>query len=196
MPLSPSSLAATGISSDAITLSWTDNADNGLGFFIERSSDAISWEKVGSTGPDAVTFTDTGLPPGETFYYQVQAFNASGVSGFSDIAGATTAQADTMHVGFMSSWAELNRRRWDAYVSITVLGQSGAPVVGAIVEGSWDDGSTSSAVTDENGQCTVSKPRIKTSVSSTSFSFTGLAQNDYIYDPASNVQSTIEVSRP
>ena len=196
LPLSASSLAATGISSDTITLNWTDNADNDLGFFIERSSDAISWEKIGSTGPDAVTFTDTGLPPGEAFYYQVQAFNSSGVSGYTDIADATTAQAATMSVGSMDQWAEPNRSRWNGFVTITVHDPNGAPVVGATVEGSWDIGGSSSAVTDGNGQCTVSKSRIKTSIPSTTFSVTGLAKNGFIYNLASNVQSSIVVLQP
>ena len=196
LPLSPSSLAATGISSDAITLSWTDNADNDLGFFIERSSDAISWEQIGNTGPDTVTFTDTGLPSGETFYYQVQAFNSSGVSGYTDVAGTTTAQAAIMYVGSMDQWAETNRRRWDGFVTITVRDPNGAPVVGATVEGSWDTGNTSNVVTDGNGQGTVSKSRIKTSIPSTTFSVTGLAQNGFIYNLASNVQSSIVVLQP
>ena len=196
LPLSPSSLAATGISSDAITLNWTDNADNDLGFFIERSSDAISWEKVGSTGPDAVTFTDTGLPPGETFYYQVQAFNSSGVSSYTDVADATTAQAATMSVGSMDQWAEPNRSRWNGFVTITVHDPNGAPVVGATVEGSWDIGGSSSAVTDGNGQCTVSKSRIKTSIPSTTFSVTGLVKNGFIYNLANNALSSIVVLKP
>ena len=50
--------------------------------------------------------------------------------------------------------------RWDGFVTITVHDKNGAPVVGATVEGSWDTGDTSSAVTDGYGQCTVSNRQI------------------------------------
>ena len=82
------------------------------------------------------------------------------------------------------------------FVTITVRDPNGAPVVGATVEGSWDIGGSSSAVTDGNGQCTVSKSRIKTSIPSTTFSVTGLAKNGFIYNLASNVQSSIVVFLP
>jgi hypothetical protein len=196
-PLSPDGLAATGLTFDAIALNWTDNADNELGFFIERSPDGTNgWELAGSTGPDSTTFTDNGLPPGVTFYYRVQAFNSAGVSSFSDTASATTSQADALHIAALDSYAELSRRGWDAIVTITVRNQNDSPVTGATVEGSWDTGTFRSCVTNSIGQCTVSNKRLKTSINSTSFSVTGLASSSYIYDPDSNVGSSILVFRP
>ena len=188
-------LAATGIAFDAIALSWTDNADNETGFFIERSDGANGWELVGTTGPDAVSLTDSGLSPDTTFSYRVQAFNAAGVSNYTGVASATTTQADAMHVAALDSYAEVARRRWNSYVTITVHDQSDSPVIGVTVEGVWDNGNTDSGVTDADGQCTVST-RLKTSTDSTSFSVTALIKNGYVYDAASNVDNSIVVSTP
>jgi hypothetical protein len=196
LPLSPSNLAATAITSDSIALSWTDNADNELGFHIERSSDSTNWVQIGSTGSDVVTFTDSGLAPGNTFYYKVQAFNATGSSGSTYPVSATTTEADALHVFALSSSTALNRSRWNATVTITVHDQTSAPLVGATVQGAWDTGGSSNCVTDVTGQCTVTKSRLKTTVANTSFSVTGLAKSGYIYDPGSNVETTIVVLSP
>jgi hypothetical protein len=196
LPLSPSNLTAAAINSASISLSWTDNTDNELGFNIERSADGTNWEQIGSTGSDVVTFTDTGLDPGMTFNYQVQAFNFSGVSGYSNSASATTAEADALHVESISSLARVNRNRWDASVTTMVHDQNNTPIVGATVEGTWGTGGSSNCITDQAGQCTVTKSRLKTSIASTIFSVTWLAKSGYIYDPGSNVKSTIEVFSP
>jgi hypothetical protein len=178
-------------------LDWFDNADNELGFFIERFPDGTNaWELIGSTGPDTVSFTDTGLPPGSTFYYQVQAFNAAGVSGFSDIASATTTPLDALHVAALDSYWGMNRSHWSPFVTTTVHDQNNNPVAGATVEGSWDTGISRSCVTNSIGQCTVSNNRVKPSITGTSFSVTGLAKSGYMYDQDSNVEHSILVSRP
>jgi len=196
-PLAPDSLTAAGVSFDAIALSWADQADNELGFNIERSTDGIAgWEAVGSTGPDAVAFIDSGLRPDTIFYYRVQAFNAAGVSSFSNTANGATTQADTLHVGDLYSYTLLNRNRWDAYATVTVHNQNTAAVAGVTVTGVWDTNKTGTCVTDDAGQCTVSNTRLKISVTGTSFSVTGLELTGYVYDPASDVADGIDVSSP
>ena len=197
LPLSPSDLTATGVTLDSISLNWTDNADNELGYSIERSPDGINgWEQIGSTWPDAVSFTDTGLPPGATFQYRVQAFNSAGGSGFSNIAGASTAEADALHVAALDSDTNRNRNRWDALVTITVHDQNNNPVAGAAVEGLWESGRSSICVSDQAGQCGLSITRLRTSIASMGFSVTGLAKNGYLYDASSNVENSILTSSP
>jgi len=197
LPLPPSDASVPGVTPDSIVLGWTDNADNELGFYIERSPDGMNdWQQVGSTGPDEVTYTDTGLAPGQMYYYKVQAFNASGFSGFSGITSATTMQAATMHIAGLDASAELNRSRWDAIVTITVHDLNTNPVAGVTVQGSWDTGNTSSCITDAAGQCTAGNTRLKTSVASTNFNITGLIKNGYLYDANSNVQTSVLVTSP
>lgn len=196
LPPGPSGLTVDHVTSSSITINWQDNADNEFGFLVERSPDGLNWEQAGTTGPDAVAFTDGGLPPGETFFYRVQAFNSAGVSAYSGTIGAGTTQADSLHIDGLRADAELLRSRWKAHATITVHDQNGAPVAGATVEGAWGTGGNSSCSTDNAGQCTVSTARLKTSVTSINFRVTGLALNGYIYDPDANVITAVDVSSP
>jgi hypothetical protein len=197
-PSSPTGLVATALFYDTVQLSWVGTSDNEMGFYIERSADGIDgWEQVGITAPDTTVFTDSGLSPNRAYYYQVQAFNASGTSGYSEIASTTTLQADALHVGGLDSSSQQNRKLWDAFATITVKDHNGTSVIGATVNGTWDTGDTSSCVTDASGQCSVSNTKLKTSnVSSTSLTVTELSKNGYIYDSESNTISSIEVLRP
>ncbi len=53
-----------------VNISWQDNANNELGYFIERStSSATGFESIGGVGPDGTTFTDRSpLAQGRYFY--------------------------------------------------------------------------------------------------------------------------------
>ena len=88
------------------------------------------------------------------------------------------------------------RRMMGCVRCYNVVDQEGNPVAGAAVQGSWSAGGSSTAVTNTNGQCTVSKTKIKTSVTSTTFTVTNVSGAGYIYDPGSNVVGSIEVSSP
>ncbi|MDX1776711.1 MAG: fibronectin type III domain-containing protein, partial [Desulfobulbales bacterium] len=197
-PDAPSALAGTALFYDTVELNWLDNSDNEMGFFIERSPDGINnWEYIGITGPDTTVFTDTGLSPNKTYFYQVSAFNASGSSDSSGIAETTTLQADALHIGDYGTSSQPNRNFWDAAVTLTVMDQDGNTVGGATVSGSWDTGETANCVTDSSGQCTVSNTKLKISnVSSTTFTVTELSKSGYVYDAQSNITSAIEVLRP
>jgi chitodextrinase len=75
-PAAPSNLTTTAVDPTDITLNWQDNSNNELGFQIQRaiSSDG-PWSVVGSVGSNVTTYTDTGLDPSTTYYYEVDAFN-------------------------------------------------------------------------------------------------------------------------
>ncbi len=91
----PSALAATVISSDQITLSWTDNASNEDGFKIERAPDSGggpgTWTQIATVGANITIYTDTGVTPNATHWYRVQAYNVCTNSPYSNQASATTA---------------------------------------------------------------------------------------------------------
>ena len=62
-----------------IDLTWVDNSFPSHPFRIERSPDGVSnWVVVGTTGPGATTFTDTGLTENTQYCYRVHGFNGSG----------------------------------------------------------------------------------------------------------------------
>ena len=94
IPAAPSSLTIVPVikkvADSKLQLSWTDNSGNESGFRIYRSTDSLSFAKIDSVGANTTTYKDTTLNAGSKYYYKVCAYNASGVSAFSNIASATT----------------------------------------------------------------------------------------------------------
>jgi M6 family metalloprotease-like protein len=91
LPQTPGDLTATAVSQTRIDLAWTDNSSNEDGFKIERSPDgSTGWSQVASVSAGVITYSDTGLTCGTTYYYRVAAYNASGASGYSSPASAVT----------------------------------------------------------------------------------------------------------
>jgi hypothetical protein len=127
-PAAPSDL--TGVADGAIpgvitvSLSWTDNADNEDGFIIERAllgeTGLGPWTQIATIGPmggvgGTVNYIDTNVEPKMTYYYRVAAFNASGVSPYSNEAMVVTpgeipeAPSDLFIV---STWTTLINMAW------------------------------------------------------------------------------------
>ena len=92
IPASPTNLIATAVSKKQINLSWADNSTNEDGFRIERCKGATctNFTQIANVGANVAAYANTGLVGGTTYRYRVQAYNASGVSGYSNIAPATT----------------------------------------------------------------------------------------------------------
>ncbi|HZT21837.1 MAG TPA: autotransporter-associated beta strand repeat-containing protein [Verrucomicrobiae bacterium] len=89
-PAAPSGLTATAVSGCEIDLAWTNNATNATSVVIQRSSDGINFSPIGAVMRNMTCFTDTGLAPGTTYYYQVVANNVDGNSLPSNIAHTST----------------------------------------------------------------------------------------------------------
>lgn len=91
IPNAPTALSAAAISQTQAGLSWTDDANNEDGFSIERSvgSDA-AFTVIATTAANIAVYSDTGLSPSTLYYYRVSAFNADGVSAYSNEASTTT----------------------------------------------------------------------------------------------------------
>jgi hypothetical protein len=91
-PRAPLNLIATAVSQSQIDLAWTDTSDNEAGFQIERSTGNPFEEPpiVAELPANTTSWSDTGLPADTGFGYRVRAFNAAGVSLWSNGATATT----------------------------------------------------------------------------------------------------------
>ena len=89
-PAAPTGLTVSPISTTALRLRWTDNATNERNYLVERSTDGINFTQIVSLPSNDTVYTDTGLTPNRTYYYQVRASNAGGFSAYSNIASATT----------------------------------------------------------------------------------------------------------
>jgi len=90
VPLAPSGLSATAISTSQIDLAWTDNSGDETGFKIERSTSANSnFTTLTTTNADVKSYSAVGLASGTTYYFRVSAVNAAGASSYRS-ASATT----------------------------------------------------------------------------------------------------------
>ncbi|HYY57416.1 MAG TPA: fibronectin type III domain-containing protein [Pyrinomonadaceae bacterium] len=92
IPLEPSELTATEVTSSSITISWRDNSSDEVGFKIERcgGSNCTDFVQIGSMPAGVTNITDWGLGKNKTFKYRVRAYNAAGDSAYSNIAVGTT----------------------------------------------------------------------------------------------------------
>ena len=104
-PAAPTNLQASATNSDSAALNWTDNSNNESGFLILRATSASGpFVQVGSVGANITTYTDTGLAPSTTYYYEVESTNASGTSGPTNVASAATFPAFTQ-TGLIAYWS-------------------------------------------------------------------------------------------
>ena len=88
----PSGLTAAAASSSQINLTWADNdGGSATAYDIDRSTTSTGGlSQVGTAGSGATSYSDTGLSASTTYYYEVDAVNATTTSAFSNIAHATT----------------------------------------------------------------------------------------------------------
>ena len=88
-PAAPSDLTANAESGPQVSLAWTDNAADETGFLIQRSTDGVTFSDLATVAADAIAYLDTTVAAGNTYTYQVAAFNLGGNSAFSNTASAT-----------------------------------------------------------------------------------------------------------
>ncbi|MEJ2266492.1 MAG: fibronectin type III domain-containing protein, partial [Anaerolineales bacterium] len=151
--------------------------------------DGSTWESLGTTAADVTSYADKNLQADTSYTYRVLAYNASGSSGYSNTASATTQQASFLHVGDLDGRSSpAHRGRWDATVSITVHDVNEQAVAGATVSGSWSGGASGSdtCVTDSNGLCNITKANIKSNVSNVLFTVTDITKDATVYQSTDN----------
>ncbi len=80
VPLAPTGLTATVVSTTQVKLNWTDNATNETGYKIQRKTGNGNFTDIASTGTDITTHDDLGLTANTSYTYRVYAFNNAGNS--------------------------------------------------------------------------------------------------------------------
>ncbi len=98
-PSVPSGLGATAASTTQINLGWSASTDNVAvtGYRVERCQGAGCTTFTEIATPAAASFNDTGLVAATGYSYRVRATDAAGnLSGYSNIASATTAAPDSV----------------------------------------------------------------------------------------------------
>jgi chitodextrinase len=120
-PTAPTNLTASA-SASGITLGWTASTDNIAiaNYRVERCQGAgcSTFAQVGT--PTGTTFGDPGVLPSTSYSYRVAAVDPSGnVSGYSNVASATTPAAPTGPPGLVAGYS------FDAGAGATVADLSG-----------------------------------------------------------------------
>lgn len=86
VPSAPARLSGSARNSVQVDLSWRDQADNELGFKIERATSLKGpFATVGTADANATSYSDRGLSGSITYYYRVRAYNGMGDSDASNI---------------------------------------------------------------------------------------------------------------
>jgi len=80
IPLAPTNLTATVISTTQVDLHWTDNSTNESGYKVQRKTGGGNFADVASTGVDITSHSDMNLTPNTTYTYRVYAYNSAGNS--------------------------------------------------------------------------------------------------------------------
>ncbi len=80
IPLAPTNLSGSVISTNQINLSWTDNATNEDGYKVERKTGNGNYAVIGSMGANLSTYSDLGLTTNTAYTYRVYAYNSAGNS--------------------------------------------------------------------------------------------------------------------
>ena|GEM_PF-901938 len=89
-PNQPTLVSASPLSDSTIALAWQDIAGE-TGFIVQRALGSNGpWTLVATLGSGVTSYTDTGLNEAKTYWYQVIAKNASGLSAPSNSLSAAT----------------------------------------------------------------------------------------------------------
>jgi PKD repeat protein len=83
-PAAPSNLTGSVGSNRLVTLNWTDNSSNETGFYVERAPKAknLQFSRIATVGASVNTYSQTATSG--QWVYRVQAYNAVGVSAYSN----------------------------------------------------------------------------------------------------------------
>jgi Fibronectin type III domain/Beta-propeller repeat/PQQ-like domain len=88
----PTGLQASALSASQIRLTWQDNAGTEDGFRIERCAGlgCTAFTQIAVVGHDVTSYVDGGLARNSQYSYRVRAFNAGGVSAYTNVATTKT----------------------------------------------------------------------------------------------------------
>jgi aerobic-type carbon monoxide dehydrogenase small subunit (CoxS/CutS family) len=106
-PTDPTGLAATGVSTNQINLNWTASTDNvGVtAYQVERCQGAGCTGFAQISTPNGTTHSDVGLTANTSYRYRVRATDAAGnLSGYSNVASATTTSSAPPAVGLVAAY--------------------------------------------------------------------------------------------
>jgi len=196
VPSAPQNLQATA-GNGQVTLTWSAPASDGgstiTQYKIYRGTSSGGESFFDSVSGTTLTYTNTELTNGVTYYYQVTAVNSVGESPPSNEASATPtapSTTQTMHVSSIKMWYQKVAPYYIIYMKVTVVDTSNSPVSGATVylTLTLPSGSTASGsgVTGTDGTVTfVYGPTKKTGTYTSTV--TNVTKDGWTYDSKTGV---------
>lgn len=135
VPVAPSGLTATPVSTSQVDLSWTDNATNETGYKIYRSDNGGAYGLIDTISADSTSYSDTTITAGAAHFYKVASYNGAGE------AESNAAGTNTLLLGLSHYWKldESSGTREDSAGSADLTGSNGAST-GIINNGVLADG--------------------------------------------------------
>ncbi len=94
IPTTPTTLTAV-YNSGSVRLQWFDNANNELGYTVERRTGSGAYAQIANLGVGAASYIDGSVATNTTYTYRVRAYNSAGNSAYSNEATVTTATSST-----------------------------------------------------------------------------------------------------
>jgi PKD repeat protein len=94
VPTTAPALSASATSGSQVTLTWNAVA-NATGYRLERSLNQTSWSVIATPPAGVLSYTDSGLSTGTTYYYRIMASGHCGYATAPSAAAMVTTQADT-----------------------------------------------------------------------------------------------------
>jgi len=193
-PAAPSGLSAAAVSSSAIDLAWTDNANDETSFIIERSGDDTNFSSLASVGANVVGYSDTGLNPDTPYWYRVSAENSGGTSGYSNIAWATTppdsGQPTAVDLGsVVVTTVGAGKGFKNGQATVMVVDDLGGVVKGATVTGDFTGSFNEpglSEITDGTGTTVITTARSAKGGLSVTFCVTSITTDSTLNDWVGN----------
>jgi hypothetical protein len=183
------------------TANCTADADG----LCSLTSDEFEAAKMGSLG-----FRVDNIAHPEPLVWAYQAANNVDADDDSDGASITMQRPAPIAMAIADmdgSGAAVSSSEWQATLTITVLDANGQPVPGAVVTGSWSNGSSTDCTTDAAGQCSRTSAKLKlVEVGEIVFSVEVVTHSEslrWAYQPPANADpdgdsngSSITLSRP
>jgi len=174
---SGTSISFVGTATDAedgpmtSNLAWTSNLDGPIGTGGSFNTTVL----IDGTHTITASVTDSG-----------------GLTGSASVTVTVLpSSGETITVAsLIGSSSTVNRNFWKATVTIKV----NPALSGAVVSGSWSTGGTGTCTTDGAGQCAISSANLRTNVSNTTFTLTGVALPGYQY--VAPTVTTVTINKP
>lgn len=141
-PVAPTALNFTAVGGNVMTLNWTDNASNELGYRVYRSTDNVNFTMVSQLPANTITYPATGLSVGTLYYWNVVSYleveslpiNGSQSTNPGTISGVKTVGSGGDYQNLTTAFADINAQGLVGNVELQMIaGYPAAPETYPIV---------------------------------------------------------------